>query len=399
MFKNSIADGVPLRSWPGKELALPGWRYVSCLLMFCCGFITFSGQASSTLKIFPDYQISEIATGLDHPWSVAFLPSGDYLLTERTGNLLRLSEDGQSEAIGGLPDDIYVKSQGGLLDVALHPDYANNGWLYLSYSGGTAGKNALKLIRAKLKGSQLTQQQALFTVSPGKDTPVHYGGRIIFLADGTLLLSTGDGFDYREDAQRLSSQLGKIIRLKDDGQIPTDNPFYGKAEKENKLADAIYTLGHRNPQGLAYDPLRNLVFSSEHGPAGGDEVNIIVAGNNYGWPVITYGRDYSGASISPYTEYPGMQQPLLDWTPSIAPSGLAVYQGDMFAELKGDLLAGALKYKEVRWLQMAGNKVAAQVSLFKELQQRIRDVRVHPDGSIYLLTDSDDGKVLRISRK
>jgi glucose/arabinose dehydrogenase len=392
MVKNSMGVVVQL---PGKGLAIQGRRYINYLLMLCCVFFTFSGQTSSALKIFPAHQIDEVATGLDHPWSVAFLPTGGYLLTERVGNLLRFNESGQAEVIKGLPDDIYIKSQGGLLDVVLHPDYPQNGWIYLSYSSGSSSSNALKLIRAKLKGLQLTQLQSLFTVSPSKDTPVHFGGRITFLADNTLLLSTGDGFDYREDAQRLTSQLGKIIRLKDDGQIPTDNPFYGKGD--NNAADAIYTLGHRNPQGLAYDPLRKLVFSSEHGPAGGDEVNIIVAGNNYGWPVITYGRDYSGASISPYKEYPGMQQPLIDWTPSIAPSGLAVYQGDMFPLLKGDLLAGALKFKELRWIQMQDDKVLAEVSLFKELKQRIRDVRVHPDGSIYLLTDSNEGKVLRVS--
>jgi aldose sugar dehydrogenase len=397
MFKNSASVVAPLLSLSGSRKKSKGQRQISKLLMFCCGFLSCFSQANTALKTFPDYQVSEIANGLAYPWSLAFLPSGDYLLTEKVGNLLLLHGNGQSERIKGLPDDIYVESQGGLLDVVLHPDYQQNGWIYLSYSTGNRGNNALKLVRAKLKDLQLSELQSLFTVSPAKDTPVHFGGRITFLADNTLLLSTGDGFDYREAAQRLSSQLGKIIRLKDDGQIPTDNPFYGKAE--NKTTNVIYTLGHRNPQGLAYDPLRDMVFSSEHGPAGGDEINIITAGNNYGWPVITYGRDYSGASISPYKEYPGMQLPLVDWTPSIAPSGLAVYQGDMFPLLNGDLLAGALKYKEVRWIQLSGTQVVGQVSLFKELQQRIRDVRIAPDGAILILTDSDDGKLLRITRK
>lgn len=397
MFKISASVVAPWLSLPDSKKEIKAWLHTSKLLILCCGFLSCFGQANPALKPFPAYQISEIATGLAYPWSLAFLPSGDYLLTEKVGNLLLLHSNGQLESIKGLPGDIYVKSQGGLLDVALHPDYQQNSWIYLSYSTGNGDNNALKLVRAKLKGLQLTELQNLFTVSPGKDTPVHFGGRITFLADKTLLLSTGDGFDYREAAQRLNSQLGKIIRLKDDGQIPSDNPFYGKDKSET--ANAIYSLGHRNPQGLVYDPLRDMVFSSEHGPAGGDEINIITAGNNYGWPVITYGRDYSGASISPYKEYPGMQLPLVDWTPSIAPSGLAVYQGDMFPLLNGDLLAGALKYKEVRWVQLSGTQVVGQVSLFKELEQRIREVRIAPDGAIILLTDSDDGKVLRITRK
>jgi glucose/arabinose dehydrogenase len=218
-----------------------------------------------------------------------------------------------------------------------------------------------------------------------------------FLSDNSLLITTGDGFDYREDAQRLNSLLGKIIRINDDGGVPENNPFVG--ETKNLPSDYVFSYGHRNPQGIVYDPKRNVIFSNEHGPAGGDELNIIQGGQNYGWPVITYGLDYIGSRISPFTEYPNMLQPILDWTPSIAPSGMAVHSGNMFNELNEDLLVSVLKFKEVRWIQMDGLTVVGQTSLFKELEQRIRDVRVHPDGSIYLLSDSAEGKIYRIIQK
>lgn len=356
--------------------------------------VSFSSHGKETLKEFPAYQIEEVAAGLDFPWSLSFLPDGDLLVTERSGQLRRVSAGKLSAPIAGLPSDIYVKSQGGLLDVVLHPNYGENGWLYLSYVVGSDEENALRVMRAKLEGNSLVEQQTLFTVSPFKDTPVHFAGRIAFLPDNTLLITSGDGFDYREDAQRLNNQLGKVIRINDDGSLPADNPFIdGKA---GELSRYVYSYGHRNAQGIVYDPVRNLIFSNEHGPAGGDEINIIQAGLNYGWPVITHGRDYSGARISPFTEYPGMQQPFVDWTPSIAPSGMAVHSGEMFSSLNGDLLISVLKFKEVRWLQMQGNQVLGQVSLFKELNQRIRDVRVHPDGAIFILTDSAEGRVLRV---
>jgi len=342
---------------------------------------------------FPNYQIQEIAKGLNFPWSLAFLPDGSLLVTERTGKLTKVS-DGNSEPISGLPTDIYVNGQGGLLDVVLHPNFSANSWLYLSYVIGDADKNALQVTRAKLTGNKLTEQQVMFTVSPFKNTPVHFAGRMTFLPDNSLLITSGDGFDYREDAQRLNNLLGKVIRINDDGSIPSNNPFV--IEDADSLSNYVFSYGHRNSQAILYDPVRDVIFSNEHGPDGGDELNIIQAGVNYGWPVITYGNDYIGGRISPFTEYPNMQQPFLDWTPSIAPSGMAVHSGEMFKVLNGDFLVSVLKFKEVRWVQMDGMKVVGQVSLFKELGQRIRDVRVHPDGSIYILTDSDQGKVLRV---
>ncbi|MFT4939323.1 MAG: glucose/arabinose dehydrogenase [Paraglaciecola sp.] len=363
-------------------------------LLLCVSSLSY---ATDMAKSFPEYKIEELATKLSFPWSLAFLPNGELLVTERSGQLRIVSRGGISEPLKGLPDDIYVKSQGGLLEVAIHPQYAQNGWIYLSYAVGSDDNNALRLLRGKLKEQELVQQQILFTVSPYKNTPVHFAGRMTFLPDNTLLLTSGDGFDFREDAQRLNNQLGKIIRINDDGSLPADNPFVDG--KQGELSRYVYSYGHRNSQAIVYDPIRKLIFSNEHGPDGGDEINIIEAGKNYGWPVITYGRDYSGANISPFKEYPGMQQPFVDWTPSIAPSGMAVHSGNMFHSVNGDLLASSLKFKEVRWLQMEGNLVRAQVSLFKELNERIRDVRVHSDGSIYLLTDSAEGKILRVVMK
>jgi aldose sugar dehydrogenase len=374
-----------------REQIMPFCVFIySLIVVFTLSF----GSAKAQTLSFPSYTIETIAKGLDYPWALAFLPDGDLLVTERTGQIRRVSQNTVSEPLVGLPKDIYVQGQGGLLDVVLHPNYHINGWLYLSYTVGSDDKNALQVMRAKLSGNQLIQQQIMFTVSPFKDTPVHFAGRMTFLPDNSLLITSGDGFDYREDAQRLNNLLGKVIRINDDGSIPANNPFL--SEDVDSLSNYVFTYGHRNAQAILYDPSRGVIFSNEHGPDGGDELNIIQAGVNYGWPVITFGNDYIGGRISPFTDYPNMQQPLIDWTPSIAPSGMAVHSGELFKALNGDLLISVLKFKEVRWVQMDGINVVGQVSLFKELGQRIRDVRVHPDGSIYVLTDSAQGKVLRV---
>tara|TARA_R110002153_G_scaffold82780_2_gene208657 strand:+ start:9822 stop:10940 length:1119 start_codon:yes stop_codon:yes gene_type:complete len=359
------------------------------IILLSCNVGGLAAQQSQ----FPNYQIQEIASGLNFPWSLAFLPDGSLLVTERTGKLRKVSGGNLSEPISGLPD-IYVKGQGGLLEVILHPNFSENRWLYLSYVIGNDDKNALQVMRATLIDNKLTEQQVVFTVTPFKSTPVHFAGRMAFLPDNSLLITSGDGFDYREDAQRLDSLLGKIIRIKDDGSVPKDNPFL--SDTPDAANNYVFSYGHRNHQGILYDPKRQVIFSNEHGPDGGDELNIIQAGVNYGWPVITKGLDYIGSRISPFTEYPNMQQPFLDWTPSIAPSGMAVHSGEMFKALNGDLLVSVLKFKEVRWVHMDDLKVVGQTSLFKELEQRIRDVRVAPDGSIYILTDSDKGKILRV---
>ncbi|MEZ5558689.1 MAG: PQQ-dependent sugar dehydrogenase [Pseudomonadales bacterium] len=345
-----------------------------------------------------DYRLVTVADGLDHPWCLAFLPDGDLLITERTGTLRRIGADGKvGDAIAGVPDS-YFAGQGGLLDVALDPEFARNGLIYLSYAWGNASANATRVYRARLAGSTLTDGQVLFTAQPAKDTPQHYGGRLAFMADGTLLLTTGDGFDYRELAQRRDTTLGKVIRINRDGSIPADNPFADAPAPGN----AVYSYGHRNPQGLTVDPATGTVYEHEHGPRGGDEVNVIRPGANYGWPAITWGMDYTGAHVSPYTEWPGMEQPSHFWVPSIAPSGLALYRGDLFPEWEGDLFVGALVDREVRRLDLVDGEVPGEVqgeeALFSELGERIRDVRLGPDGLLYLVTDGPGGRIVRVER-
>ncbi|AWL11200.1 Quinoprotein glucose dehydrogenase (PQQ, quinone) [Saliniradius amylolyticus] len=360
----------------------------------CSVLMTSGGLAQGAPGAnFTAYSIIEVATNFHYPWAVEQLPDGDLLITEKSGQLYRVSTRGAKTQIHNIPP-VFFKSQGGLMDVRLHPDYANNGWLYLSYAHGNDDANHLRLIRAQLDDDKLADIQILFTSQPAKDTPVHYGGRMAFLPDNSLVFSMGDGFDFREQAQKTNNHFGKLIRLNDDGSVPSDNPSW---PAENSLKE-IYSIGHRNPQGMAWDPKRKTLFSNEHGPKGGDEINIIEAGNNYGWPVITYGVDYSGAQITPHTEYPGMEQPFVDWTPSIAPSSLVIYYGEMFPELTGDLLSTALKYKEVRRVRLDGLEMTSQESLFSEIGERLRDIDIGHQGELYLLTDDKQGRLLRVSR-
>jgi glucose/arabinose dehydrogenase len=339
------------------------------------------------------YKVTEIAKGLDHPWSMAFLPDGSMLVTERQGRL-RLIKGGllQPQPIGGVPA-VHTGSQAGLFDIVLHPNFAQNNIVYLTYAAGTAAANGTAVARARFDGSMLQDLQVIFKAAPLKDTDNHYGGRMAFLPDGTFALTIGEGFEYREKAQDLTSDLGKIVRLNEDGSVPQDNPFIGQVG----VRPEIYTWGHRNEQGLIFDAQSGLLYETEHGPRGGDELNIIVAHKNYGWPVITYGMDYSGAYVSPYTQRPGLEQPVIYWTPSIAPSGLAMYRGEKFPAWKGDLFVGALAFRHLRRVHLDehGN-VVNQEELLNDLRRRIRDVRAAPDGYLYVCTDEADGRVLRL---
>jgi glucose/arabinose dehydrogenase len=349
-------------------------------------------DATATAQPVPT-RIEVVASGLDHPWGLAFLPGGGVLVTERNGGLRRL-EGGQMRRITGVPK-VLNEGQGGLFDVLPHPQFNQNGLVFLSYAHGTRAANGTRIARARLVGDSLLEVTPIYTATPLKRGAVHFGGRMLFLPDGTLLLTTGDGFDFREQAQRLDSPLGKTMRLTVDGKVPPGNPHAA----DPKAQGAIWSRGHRNPQGLAYDPVRRLVFQHEHGPRGGDEVNVIERGANYGWPVATQGMDYSGATISPYKSYPGMKDGLLVWTPSIAPSGLAVYRGPMFPEWQGDLLVGALVDREVRRVRLSPEgKVLGQEPLFRHVGERIRDVRVAPDGAVWFTTDDPAGKIYRVSR-
>jgi aldose sugar dehydrogenase len=342
-----------------------------------------------------DYRLTTVADGLELPWGLAFLPDGGMLVTERPGRVRRVAADGSvSPPLEGVPP-VFYRGQGGLLDVALHPQFADNGLVYLSYAHGDARANGTRIARARLGAVGLEGLEVIFTAEPSKATPQHYGGSMAFLADGTLLLTTGDGFDYREEAQNVASMLGKTIRIADDGSIPADNPFVGRPD----AAAAVWTYGHRNPQGLAVDPVTGIVYQHEHGPRGGDELNLLRPGRNYGWPAITYGKDYSGALISPLTALRGMEQPAIYWVPSIAPSGLAVYRADAFPEWQGDLFLGALVDREVRRLRLQDGEVVEQEALFADQGERIRNVRVGPDGHLYLVTDSAQGRVVRVDRR
>jgi len=337
-----------------------------------------------------DYKLETLAEGLGFPWNVAFLPDGTVLVTELDGQL-RALRDGVlvPEPITGVPD-IYRMSQGGLFDVVPHPDFATNKLLYLSYAHGLPEANATRVARATFDGSSLGPLEVIYETSVTKDTPVHYGGRIAFAPDGKLFLTIGDGFNYREEAQDLSNSLGSIVRLNDDGTVPADNPFVG----QDGILPEIFSYGHRSPQGLIITDA-GLVYMNEHGPQGGDEINFIEAGKNYGWPVITYGLDYSGARISPFTEMAGMEQPVKYWVPSIAPASLELYTGSLFAVWQGDFLVSGLVPGDVRRVDMENGVAVGEEILFSEIESRIRDVKMAPDGSLYILTDGENGSVMR----
>ncbi len=341
-------------------------------------------------------RVQTIASGLDHPWSVAFLPGSEgVLVTERGGRLLRIPPGSAPIAIAGVPP-VYARSQGGLFDVLLHPQFAVNRVLYLSMAAGTKAANFTRIVRARLDGDRLADVETIFQVAPTKDTPVHYGGRMAFLPDGSLVMTTGDGFDYREAAQKLSSGLGKILRMTADGKPLASNPFVGR--KGGGMGPYVWSYGHRNPQGLALDPATGRLWAHEHGPRGGDEVNLIVKGGNYGWPVATFGLDYSGATISPFKRYDGMIDGRVVWVPSIAPSGLAVYRGPLWLDWQGDLIVGSLVNREVRRIDLdRDGKVLGQQRIFPTISARVRDVRVAPDGALWVTTDEKDGRVLRVT--
>lgn len=351
----------------------------------------FSGTAEAQTGA--GYTIETVASGLEHPWSLAVLPDGSALVTERAGRLRRISVGGQLLAapISGVPP-VYNNSQAGLFEVLPSPDFAGNRQVFLSYACGTESANHLCVAKGRLNGQGLEDVAEIFRATPAKYGSAHYGGRMAWLPDGTLMVTLGDGFDFREQAQKLSSHLGKVVRLNPDGTAPADNPFVGR---EGVLPE-IYSYGHRNVQGLFYDAVEDRLIAHEHGPRGGDEINLLEPGKNYGWPVITYGIDYTGAMVTPYTEHKGMEQPLLHWTPSIAPSGMTRYRGNLFPAWQGSLLVGALADRSVHRVELNGRQAKDVEILFEDLGERIRDVATGPEGALYLLTDSPNGRLLRI---
>jgi len=338
------------------------------------------------------FKAVRLADGLSHPWSLAFLPNGDLLITERPGRLRSFSNGAlDPKPISGLPE-VSAAGQGGLLDVAVHPDFVNNQLIYFTYSASNWRGAGTQLARAQLENHTLKNLEVLFVAQPQSRGGRHFGSRIVFAPDGFLYLTLGDR-GKRESAQDLSGHTGSLIRLNHDGTVPGNNPFVN----QNNTRAEIYSYGHRNMQGLAVQPETGLLWSHEHGPQGGDELNIARTGVNYGWPVITYGRNYgSGTKIGEGTKKAGMQQPVYYWVPSIAPSGMAFYTGNAFPNWNGNLFIGSLKFRHLVRLQLEGETVVKEEVLLAKELGRIRDVRSGADGFIYLLTDADNGVLVRL---
>jgi len=340
------------------------------------------------------FRMETLADGLEHPWAVAKLPDGDFLVTERGGSMLRIGKDGTKTVIEGIPQ-VVVKGQGGLLDVVLHPQYGQNGWIYFAYAKPLPGGSMTAVARARLKDDRLQDLEMIFDppADQASDTGLHFGCRIVFDGRGHVFFSIGDrgGPTNPENlAQSLASVTGKIHRLHDDGSVPDDNPFFGR----KNAMPSIWALGVRNPQGLVYDTASDLLWETEHGPRGGDELNIIRKGANYGWPLATYGINYSGTTISKNKSLPGMEDPAVQWTPVIAASGLAVYRGDKFPRWRGNLFAGGLASEKLVRLKLNGPAVIEQEIVLQDTG-RIRDVRVFDDGFLYIVYD-EPGKVVRL---
>ncbi len=335
-----------------------------------------------------------LTRGLEHPWSLAFLPDGRMLVTERAGRLRYVGADGTLDPtpVAGLPEAVAERRQGGLHDVVLHPRFAENRLVYIAYAGRGSGGYGTELARGRLDGHRLTDVRVLFRALPKSFGGRHFGGRVVFDGKGHVFLTLGDRGN-RPRAQDPGDHAGSVIRLTDDGQVPRDNPYLSVAGARPE----IYTIGNRNIQGAAMNPWTGELWTHEHGPQGGDEINIIRAGVNYGWPVITYGRNYGiGTRIGEGTHKEGLAQPLYQWTPSIAPSGMAFYDGDKFPGWRGSLLVGALAYRLLARLELEGERVVREERILNRVIGRIRDVRVGPDGYVYLLSDEQPGVLVRL---
>jgi glucose/arabinose dehydrogenase len=363
----------------------------ACALLLLLGAATAQAQNHQSEE--HAFRVVRLAEGLAPPWSLAFLPDGRMLVAERSGRLRVVGKDGKLEPkpIAGVPP-VSASGQGGLLDIALHPRFAENGLVYLSYAARGTGGTGTEVARGRLAGSTLDNVQVLFRQDPKGSTGRHFGSRLVLDGKGYLFITLGERGE-QERAQRPNDHAGSVIRLHDDGRVPADNPFVGRQGWKPEK----YTLGHRNIQGAALHPRTGALWTHEHGPQGGDEVNVIRAGANYGWPVITYGVQYViGTRIGEGTHKPGMEQPLHYWVPSIAPSGLAFYSGDRFPRWRGDLFVGGLVSQVLVRLKLDGEKVVKEERLLRGVLGRIRDVRSGPDGYLYVLTDESNGVLARL---
>lgn len=328
------------------------------------------------------YTFETIASDIPIPWGIAWLPNGTMLVTEKSGVLYQI-ENGVKTEIKNVPK-VYVRGQGGLLDIAVHPDYVQNGWIYITYASteGEGDGGNTKLIRAKLENGSLTQIESLYKAGPNTTKGQHFGSRIVFDKEGFLYFSAGDRGNHFVNPQDITRDNGKIYRLNDDGSIPKDNPFVGQKDAK----EAIYSYGHRNQQGMAIHPVTGDIWEQEHGPQGGDEINILKKGANYGWPVVTYGIDYDGTTISTQTVKPGIENPIYYWVPSIAPSGMAFVTSDRYPEWKGHLLVGSLKFQYLELVKLKGNEIIGRQKIAADIG-RLRDVAQGPDGHIYIAVE------------
>ena len=384
---------------PARQSATPRRQLLATALLALVPaalfLITAPGAADKLDAVDPaSYRVETVAQGLDRPWSLAFLPDGRLLVTEMSGRLLAISPGGAKTPIAtdGLPPVFRRGGTIGLMDVALDPDFVRNSLLYLTMGHGEEGANGTRLVRARLAANRLEDVRILFSSTP-KPRAGNNGSRIAFLPDHTLVLTVGDGNWRREEAQNPANHLGTVVRLDRDGRAPPDNPFIARPG----AAPEVYSLGHRNPQGIAVDPVNGDLLLTEHGARGGDEINRILAGKNYGWPLVTAGIDYPFGRVTPFSRLAGFEAPLLEWTPSIAPAGLAVYDGALFPEWRGDLLVPALRGRAIHRVLREGRTIVGQQTLLTDRHARMRDVRVGPDGAIYVLTDGVDASLLRLS--
>ena len=351
-------------------------------LLFTATLMSFSacGQKDTSIetpKTSIDYEM--VVDGLEIAWGMTFLPDGSMIITEKSGKIIHFKDGKKQELTGG--PEVYQRGQGGLLDIILHPNYEENGWIYMTYSsseGDDEGGNTA-VMRVKLEGTQFTNKEVLYKATPNTTKGQHFGSRMVFDKDGYLYFSIGDRGNHDENPQDITRDGGKIYRINDDGSIPQDNPFVG----EPNAKEATYSYGHRNPQGMILHPVTGEIWVHEHGPQGGDEINVIKKGANYGWPLVTFGENYGGGAISDETSRPGMEDPIYQWTPSIAPSGFVYVTSDKYSALKGNLLVGSLKFQYLEHDVMNGKEVTRREKLLEGIG-RVRDVKQAPDGTIYV---------------
>ena len=360
-------------------------------------FLSLTAHAEQIGTEYQRIELTKVVESLEHPWSIAFLPDGRLLVTERPGHLNIVDADGSKSRVSGVPE-VAARGQGGLLEVSLHPDFADNQLIYLTYSradGTSNGDTATTLARGRLDGDSLYDVEDIFVQDRYSQPGRHYGSRLAWLPDGTLLMSIGDRGAEPPRAQDRMDHAGKLLRLNDDGGVPADNPFVD----DDDVRSEIYSMGHRNIQGLIVHPETGEIWATEHGPRGGDELNLVQPGKNYGWPVQTRGRDYRSQEqfADSVRDHPDMVNPVIDWTPSLAASGLAVLVDDHFPAWQGNFLAGGLRSEQIRRIVFEGGEPVHEEELIRGRIGRIRDIRIGPDGHIYVATDSSDGAIYRIS--